>query len=105
MYTFYFLEVITHECEVHGFQLQEEKAIRLESKKKKDKRTYKISTGRPTREFANQRLYDKYFDVQLLNFNESTGQLVRSPALCIGEALDAFRSGFIRQHVKDYYNV
>ena len=75
--------MIRHECEAHGVQLEAERDIRLESVQRR--RTYKVSTGRPKKQFAGDRLTEKYFDVSLLDFNEATGEMVRSPALCIGE--------------------
>ena len=78
------LEVIRHECDVHGFQLCTERDIRLESKKKK-RRTYEVSTGRAKKKFSGERLTQQYFDVSLISVNDATGEMVRSPALCIGK--------------------
>ena len=68
-----------------GSSLRQREIFDLKVESVQRRRTYEVSTGRPKKQFAGDRLTEKYFDVSLLDFNEATGEMVRSPALCIGE--------------------
>ena len=66
-------------------------------------KTYKVSSGRPSKNFGKFQVKEKYFDIQILNFDPESNRSSQNPSLCVGESLDALRLSVIRPYVGSYF--
>lgn len=80
-----------------------QKKIKLNNTTDKKNLTYKIKTGSQETSSLQKRLTRKYFPIQLSQRNPSSDAGDLLPIVCIGDALEAFRS-IVRQHVRKYFN-